>query len=538
MAPSSSPSPDREADFVVVGGGSAGCIVAAVLAGAGHEVLLLEAGDRAEDHPETLSANGYKKAFVNDALMHERFTIAQPGCNGRSLFAGTGRGVGGSGAINAMVYTRGAREDLDAWGPGWRWQDVAGDFAELEARLRPNRREATEFTRACIAAAGENGIREKADLNDGDLGDVLGHEWMNYEGDRRRNAYVAFIKDDPPRTLTIEAGASATRVELGADGRASLVHFVQGGAARVARARREIVLSAGALETPALLLRSGIGPALELRALGRGVVRDLPGVGRNLHDHPNATLFFLARRPVDCFHPQLYGFTRTRPGRGASDCCLVFYPARSSFREGLLRMLPAMALPEGLYREGTAVRAMRGALSAALAPRPVQGLIERMWGIVVILGKPKSRGTVRLGAVTSGDNTRIDPQYLAHPDDLDAMVSAVKKARAIAASGPLAALGARELIPGPLGGEPDDSDAIARFLRQNLMTTYHFAGTCRLGDDPDSVVDRRLRVRGVPGLRVVDASAVPETPVSAMNAPSMLVGLRGAKMIVEDSRSG
>jgi choline dehydrogenase len=161
-----------------------------------------------------------------------------------------------------------------------------------------------------------------------------------------------------------------------------------------------------------------------------------------------------------------------------------------------------------------------------------------MWGIVVILGKPKSRGTVRLGAVTSGDNTRIDPQYLAHPDDLDAMVSAVKKARAIAASGPLAALGARELIPGPLGGEPDDSDAIARFLRQNLMTTYHFAGTCRLGDDPDSVVDRRLRVRGVPGLRVVDASAVPETPVSAMNAPSMLVGLRGAKMIVEDSRSG
>jgi choline dehydrogenase len=123
------------------------------------------------------------------------------------------------------------------------------------------------------------------------------------------------------------------------------------------------VLSAGALETPALLLRSGIGPALELRALGRGVVRDLPGVGRNLHDHPNATLFFLARRPVDCFHPQLYGFTRTRPGRGASDCCLVFYPARSSFREGLLRMLPAMALPEGLYREGTAVRAMRGARS-------------------------------------------------------------------------------------------------------------------------------------------------------------------------------
>ncbi|NUP11323.1 MAG: GMC family oxidoreductase [Polyangiaceae bacterium] len=538
-------------DFIVVGGGSSGCIVASKLAERGHSVLLLEAGDRAEENPETLRADGYKEAFINDRLMHERFTIEQAACGGRRLFAGTGRGIGGSGAINAMVYTRGAREDFDAWGEGWRWDDVRPDFEELESKLRPNRREETSFTRACIQSAEEQGLREKADLNDGDLTNVLGHEWMNYEGDKRRNAYVAFIQDSPPRSLTIETGARATSIGLedADDGahRAVSISYEKNGETQTVFANKEIVLAAGALATPALLLASGIGPASELRTLGRPYLVNIPGVGRNLHDHPNVTLFFLANHAIDCSYPQLYGFGRMKPGKGPSDSCFVFYPARSSFREGLMRMLPAMVLPERTYFEGRAVRLMRGAISTAFKAGTVRRFVDKMWGIVVILGKPVSRGTVRLGPISGGDTARIDPAYLSHPDDLETMVTGVRHARKIAASAALHELGSLEVVPGTFGrgkGETrtlselrTDRTDIERFLRKNLMTTYHFAGTCKMGDDNLAVVDRNLRVRGIRGLRVADASAIPETPVAAMNAPSMLVGLRGAKHILEDHPS-
>jgi choline dehydrogenase-like flavoprotein len=244
-----------ERDYVVIGGGSAGCVVAGELSAAGHTVALLEAGDPAEEHPETLRADGYKDAFINDALMHERFTTRQTGCGSRRLFAGTGRGMGGSGAINAMVYTRGAREDFDEFGDGWRWADVVPHFEAVERALDVRRRAPTSFTEACIRAAEETGFRRKEDLNDGDLRDVLGYEWMNYRGDERRNAYVAFVKDRPSARLELYTRTTATRLDVGADGDVrgvfgrgpgGEVHFV---------ARREIVVCLGALASPALLLR-------------------------------------------------------------------------------------------------------------------------------------------------------------------------------------------------------------------------------------------------------------------------------------------
>lgn len=521
-------------DFVVVGGGSAGCIVAAELAAAGHSVTLLEAGDRAEDHPETLRADGYKDAFTNDALMHERFTTKQSTCGSRRLFAGTGRGMGGSGSINAMVYTRGAKQDFDAFGDDWRWPDVEPTFRDLEERLDVRRREPTEFTEACIEAAGEAGLARKADLNDGDLTNVLGYEWMNFRGEDRRNAYAAFVRGRDLPSLDVRTGHVAERLVFSSEDPTRVTGVVTraGGEEHVFEARREVVLTLGALATPVLLLRSGIGPKTELRAHGIDVRADVEGVGRNLHDHPNVQLFFHGKTPVDAFYPQVYGFGRMRDGRGPSDTCFVFYPARSSFREGMIRMLPAMLFPED---QGTKKSLVRGGVSTLFRSGLVNSFVENLWAIVVILGKPKSRGTVRLASAKPSDAPLIDPAYLTHADDLGLMLRGVDRARRIAASSKLAAYRSRELIPGKLGAlGRTQEDADRAFLQQNLMTTYHFAGTCKMGDDASSVVDRRLAVRGVRGLRVADASIIPETPVSALNAPSMMIGLRAARFLLAE----
>lgn len=504
-------------DYVVVGGGSAGCIAAAEIADRGHRVLLLEHGDRAEDNPETLRADGYKDAFINDRLMWERFTVPQPGLGGRRIYVGSGRGMGGSGSVNAMVYTRGAVEDFDEMGDGWRWRDVVPHFEALEHKLGIHRRAPTAWTEACIAAAEEVGFRRKEDLNDGDLSGVLGYEWMSYRGEERRSAYVAFIQGRERDNLTVRTGAAARRVIFDGERRATGVVYRHDGAERLATARREVVLCAGALETPRLLMLSGLGPGHELRRHGIEVLLDQPAIGDGLHDHPNVQLFFAGERTVDCQYPQLYGFH--------GPCCYVFYPARSSFREGMIKLLPGIALPERLYRMAPLPALMRRGIRAAFSSGALQRFVARMYGIVVILGKPKSRGSLRLASADPDDAALIDPGYFSDPADLSAMLDGVVRARRIATARPLAGWGNRELIPGRRANA-------ARFIRQNAMTTYHYAGSCRFGGEPAPLTPT-LSLRGVRGLRVADASAIPFTPISAMNAPSMLVGYRLAQFIAE-----
>jgi choline dehydrogenase-like flavoprotein len=520
-----------EFDYVVVGAGSAGCIVAAELADAGASVLLLEAGEPAEANPETLRSDGYKTAFVNDRLMWNRLSAPQRALDGRSVFLGSGRGVGGSGSINAMVYTRGDRLDYDEWPAGWRWDDLLPDFARLERALDVRRMAPTGFTEACIAGAEHAGFRRKDDLNDGSLCGHLGYEWMNLAGADRRSSYVAFVKSRPARpALRVATDATARRVLF--DGpRAIGVEYQTETGVHVARARREVVLCAGALETPRLLLLSGVGPGDELAAHGIPQIAELP-VGRNLMDHPNVSLFFLGGQATDCDRPQLYGFHRARPSSslppGQADTCYVFYAARSSFREGAMRMLPSMALPPPLYRVAPLRRAMMASIGVAFRAPPVRRFVERMWGIVVILGKPRSRGALRLASPDVRAPAIIDPAWLSHPDDLAALLDGIALARRIAGSPALSAWGNREIIP---GARVDGAASLSRFVRKNVMTTYHYAGTCRMGD----VVDERLRVQRLAGLRVADASAIPSVPVSAMNAPSMLIGYRAARFLREDA---
>lgn len=521
-------------DYVVVGGGSSGCVVAGKLAeDPSVRVLLLECGDRGEDNPETLVADGYKDAFINDRVIWERFSVPQRGCAGRRVFMGSGRGMGGSGAVNAMVYTRGDALDFESWGEGWRWGDISPDFDDLEAELEVNRRPPTDFTDHCIRAAEAAGMRHLRDLNAGDLHDVLGYEWMSYAGEERRSAYVAFIRPKRDRdNLVVQTGARAKRVLIERGAATGVVYEVDGREV-TARAGREGVLCAGALETPKLLMLSGVGPGHHLREHGIEVAVDAP-VGDNFHDHPNIQLFFRGQRAVDANYPQLYGFGRV----GASeqlesptqpDACFVFYPARSSFREGLIRMVPAIVFPPSLYfaQDKLGPRMIRAGVERLFHRRAVQRFVARMWGIVVILGKPKSRGTVRLSSRRVEDDMLIDPAYFDHPDDMATVRAGVARAREIAGQRPLAIWGNRELLPGPLvrGG------AIEGFIKSNAMTTYHYAGTCRMGDGPGAVVDRQLRVLGVRGLRVADASVMPVAPVAALNAPSMLIGWRAAAMM-------
>lgn len=526
-------------DCIVVGGGSAGCIVAAELAEGGKRVLLLERGEAAEAHPETLTAEGYKYAFANDRLMLERFTVPQRGCDGRRLFAGTGMGMGGSGSVNGMVYTRGSALDYAEWPEGYHWDDLLPDFEALEQKLRPKPRPPTRFTEACIEASEAAGFARKENLNDGVLKGFLGYEHMSYEGDSRRSSYVAFLKDAGARPgLTVETGALAHRILFDAEGKATGVRYAVGDEVKTASLTGEVVLCAGALETPKLLLLSGVGPAAHLRAMAIDLVLDQPAIGENLHDHPNVTCFHKGAEDTDCYYPQLYGFHRANPALPLppeqADSCYVFYTARSSLHQAALRMIPTLLLPRFLYDIGAVKRGLRWVFDKILGTRLVTAFVRRLYGIVVILGKPMSRGTLRLQSTDPAVEAAIDPRYFDDPRDLATLVAGVRLARRIAAAPALAAWGNRELGPGR--GKQSDA-AIARWIKQNVMTTYHYCGTCRMGAEAEAPVDLRLRLRGVRGVRIADASVVPSVPVSAMNAPSMLVGHRAARYLLEDARA-
>ncbi len=501
-------------DVVVVGSGSAGAVVARRLVDAGASVVLLEAGG-----PDV------NPAIHDPARLFELWdgeqdwayrTVPQAACAGRELHWPRGKVVGGSSALNGMIYARGHRSDYDTWAylgnEGWGFDDVLPLFRRSEDFDRGasayhgaggpvrvlSRYEPHPVNAAAVAAAQEAGIPFNDDHNGEHLEGVAFAQLTIKDGLRHgvASAFLAPIADAPG--LELVTGAHARRL-LFEDGRCSGVEFVRAGAIEQVRASAEVVVCGGAVESPKLLLLSGIGPAAELARLGIEVVADVPGVGRNLHDHVLSPVIYAASRAVP---PPLAGlqplhshlFWHSRAGLPGPDIQPLFFH-----------------LP--LYLEG-----MEG---------PPDGY-TLMAGII----RPASRGSLTLASADPAAPPLLDPGYLRCDADLDALVAAIELCREIGRQDALSPWRGSELHPGP---GVQSADELRDYVRRTAITYHHQVGTCAMGVGEEAVVDPQLRVRGVEGLRVADASVMPLVTSGNTHAPAMMIGERAADLVREAS---
>ncbi|WP_063583602.1 GMC family oxidoreductase [Achromobacter ruhlandii] len=527
-------------DYIVVGAGSAGCVLANRLSANGqHSVCLLEAGppDRS---PWIHIPIGYGKTMFHKVLNWGYYTEPDPNMLDRRIYWPRGRTLGGSSAINGLIYIRGQRQDYDAWAaagnPGWRWDDCLPYFRKLENNdLGAGATRGTEgplnatsiktphpLVEGLIGAAGALGLPHVRDFNTGDQ-EGVGYYQLTTRNGRRCSTAVAYLRPARGRAnLRVETGAHAMEI-LFEGSRACGVRYRQDGQVRTLRARREVILCAGALQSPQLLQLSGVGPAALLRRFGIGVVRDLPGVGENLQDHLQIRLIYETRRPITT-NDQL----RTLHGRAAMGLQWLLFrggPLAVGINQGGLfcRVDPASATPDTQFHFAT--------LSADMAGGKVHPFSGCTYSVCQL--RPSSRGTVRLRSADPFEAPAMQPNYLSTELDRRMTVAAVKYARRLAATEPLAGLMKREFRPGP---EVQSDDEILHFCREYGATIFHPSGTAKMGprEDPMAVVDERLRVHGVSGLRVVDCSIMPTLVSGNTNVPVVMLAERAADFILQD----
>ena len=526
-------------DFIVTGAGSAGCAVAARLSESGrHRVLLLEAGDR-DRYPWIHVPLGYHKTFVNPKVNWMFESEPEAELNGRVLYQPRGKVLGGTSSINGMVYMRGTPADYDGWRQsgceGWDWDSVLPFFRKAQDQARgesehhgvggplrvTDHRWKPPLAAALVEASIQAGIPANPDFN-GPRQEGVGYYQTTIGDGRRWSAARAYLRDARGRrNLTVATGAHATRV-LVEQGRAVGVEYRQKGALRTARARREVVVSGGVYGSPQLLLLSGIGPADHLRDRGVPVLHDLPGVGANLHDHFNTYVSFRCAKPVTMNDLALslpkrlaaaaqYAIGRTGP-----------LASMGLFVGAMVRSDPRFEWPDlqiNMFAWSTKER-----LRTGIVPHPFSA-----FSISPVHLRPDGRGTVRLKSPDPLAAPEIRFNFLKSEEDFRALIYGMRLSREIAHQPALKDYVVEEVAPGPAV----ETDAQLRDdIRARAISNYHPVGTCRMGRGTDAVVDPQLRVHGIAGLRVADASIMPSIVAGNTNAPAIMIGEKAADMIL------
>ena len=529
-------------DYVIVGAGSAGCVLANRLSAEGrHSVLLLEAGPR-DTYPWIHVPIGYAKTMFHPIVNWGFYTDPEPTMNGRKVYWPRGRTLGGSSAINGLIAIRGQREDYDAWAAagnaGWSFADVLPWFRTLEHNVRG----ASEYhgadgplwasdigaphplVEAMIAGAHELGIPRNDDFN-GASQEGAGYYQLTTRKGLRCSTAVAYLRPARGRSnLCVETSAHATRILL--DGRrATGVTYRQEGSEKTAHARSDVILCAGALQSPQLLQLSGVGPPALLQAHGIRIAHALEGVGANLQDHLQARVIFRCTQPVTTNDALRTWSGKVRIGL-----------------DYLLRRAGPMAV--GINQGGIFARAMPGAarpdvqfhfatLSSDMAGSPVHEFSGFTMSVCQL--QPTSRGTVSIRSTDPLEPPAMRPRYLSTEHDRATIVAGIRLARSLAATSAMRPFVAGEYRP---GADAVSDDELLEFAKNTGGTIFHPSGTTKMGPaaDPTAVVDPRLRVHGMDALRVVDCGIMPTLVSGNTNVPVVMIAEKAAAMILADAR--
>ena len=529
-----------EFDYVIVGAGSAGCVLANRLSANGnHSVLLLEAGPK-DTNIWIHVPIGYGKLFKEKSVNWMYQTEPEPGLGGRQVFQPRGKVLGGSSSINGLLYVRGQHEDYDRWRQrgniGWGYDDVLPYFKKAENQQRgaddyhgsggplsvSDWRHDDPLSEAFVRAAVETGIPFNPDFN-GATQEGAGFFQTTTRRGRRASSAFSYLRPARNRgNLHIETSALAQRIIFEGK-RAKAVEYRQNGSLRTARARKEVLVSSGAYNSPQLLQLSGVGPADLLKTHGINVVLDAPGVGNDLQDHLQVRIVTRCAQPITLNdvvnHPVKRMMAGVRWALARSGPLTIAAGTSGAF----FKTNPRLASPD---------------IQIHFIPFSTDKMGEKLhpfsgFTASVCQLRPESRGSLKIRSADPSAPPEIRINYLATETDRAAFIDGIRILRKILAAPALKAYCVDEVYP---GAEVTSDEDVLDFCRKTGSTVYHPTSTCRMGNDPLAVVDQRLRVRGIDGLRVVDASVMPDLMSGNTNAPTIMIAEKASDMILEDAR--